>query len=154
MRSDSCSTPMTWPYCHQRSTVYRNNFTFFSITWANNINSQKTKVVIFQKKARNQSSRHSFKCGNTVVNGTTTWVVLLLGTKEISASDGFGLAVNALFRSEVWGSTCNCNYKHWEKTPIEDVHTEFCRIIRNIRKKVPNNACRAELGRLPLIVNI
>ena len=38
--------------------------------------------------------------------------------------------------------------------PTESLHAEFCRHILHVHRKTPTNACRAELGRYPLIINI
>ncbi len=60
----------------------------------------------------------------------------------------------ALYGSEVWGPLRKLDYGSWDKNPIENIHTEFCRRILNVQRKTPNNACRAELGRFPLLLNI
>ena len=41
-----------------------------------------------------------------------------------------------------------------KKHPIEILHAEFCKRILRVQRKTPNNACRAELGQYPLIINI
>ncbi len=41
-----------------------------------------------------------------------------------------------------------------DRHPTEALHTEFCKIILKLQRKTPNNACRAELGRFPLIINM
>ena len=60
----------------------------------------------------------------------------------------------ALYGSEVWGPLSDQDYTRWDKHPTETLHAEFCRSILNIQRKTPTNACRAELGRYPLIINI
>ena len=60
----------------------------------------------------------------------------------------------ALYGSEVWGPLSRLEHDSWDKHPIETLHTEFCRKILNVQRKIPNNACRAELGRFPLLLNI
>ena len=60
----------------------------------------------------------------------------------------------ALYGSEVWGPLSRLEHGSWDKHPIEALHTEFCRRILNVQRKTPNNACRAELGRFPLLLNI
>lgn len=59
----------------------------------------------------------------------------------------------ALYGSEVWGPLSHQNYNRWEKHPIETLHAEFCRNILYIQRKSPTNVCRAELGRLTLIID-
>ncbi len=56
----------------------------------------------------------------------------------------------ALYGSEIWGPTSNYRHKDWHKHPLEALHVEFCRSILHVHRNTPNNACRAELGRLPL----
>ena len=60
----------------------------------------------------------------------------------------------ALYGSEVWGPLSRLEHDSWDKHPIETLHTEFCRRTLNVQRKTPNNACRAELGRFPLLLNI
>lgn len=60
----------------------------------------------------------------------------------------------ALYGSEIWGPLSEHSYTRWDKHPIETLHAEFCRLILKIQKKTPTNACRAELGRYPLAINI
>ncbi len=60
----------------------------------------------------------------------------------------------ALYGSEVWGPLSHQDYTRWDKHPIEALHAEFCRSILNVQRRTPTNACRAELGRYPLIINI
>ncbi|KAI4894213.1 hypothetical protein NFI96_027346, partial [Prochilodus magdalenae] len=61
--------------------------------WALTVNPDKSKIMIFQKKARSQESRHMFHLGDTALDHTLSYNYLGL---KISASGGFGLAVNAL----------------------------------------------------------
>ena len=60
----------------------------------------------------------------------------------------------ALYGSEVWGPLTKHDFGKWEKHPIEILHAEFCKRILRVQRKTPNNACRAELGQYPLIINI
>uniref|UniRef100_A0A3B1JC70 ribonuclease H n=1 Tax=Astyanax mexicanus TaxID=7994 RepID=A0A3B1JC70_ASTMX len=60
----------------------------------------------------------------------------------------------ALYGSEVWGPLSQHSYTRWDKHPTEVLHAEFCRMILKVQRKTPTNACRAELGRFPLIINI
>ena len=157
--------------------------------WALTVNPNKSKVMIFQKKARSQESRYMFNLGDAALDQTLSYDYLGL---KISASGGFGLAVNALkekacralysikkqfhkinipiriwtkifdsvvlpialYGSEVWGPLSHRDYTRWDKHPTEVLHAEFCRMILNVQRKTPTNACRAELGRFPLIMNI
>ena len=64
------------------------------------------------------------------------------------------IAPIALYGSEVWGPLSTHNYTRWDKHPTESLHAEFCRNILKVQRKTPTNACRAELGRFPLIIPI
>jgi len=60
----------------------------------------------------------------------------------------------ALYGSEIWGPLSHQSYTRWDKHPTESLHAEFCRYILHVHRNTPTNACRAELGRYPLIINI
>ena len=161
----------------------------FCQNWALTVNLKKTKIMIFQKKARCQENKFEFLLGNTALEHTLNYTYLGL---TITASGSFSKAVNALkekarralyaikrklqkivipikiwlkifdsviqpialYGSEVWGPLSQQNYSKWDKHPIETLHVEFCRNILKIQRKTPNNACRAELGHYPLMINI
>ena len=59
-----------------------------------------------------------------------------------------------LYNSEVWGTYVKNDFNNWDKSPIEKVHLKFCKIYLAISRKASNIASRAELGKLPLIINI
>ena len=59
-----------------------------------------------------------------------------------------------LYGSEVWGPLAKPDFSKWEKHPTESLHAEFCKMILHVQRKTPNNACRAELGQYPLLINI
>ena len=56
--------------------------------------------------------------------------------------------------SEVWGVYTKSDFKSWENSPIETAHLQFCKRYLEVRNKASNIACRAELGRFPLIIDI
>ena len=60
----------------------------------------------------------------------------------------------ALYGSEVWGPLAKQDFANWDKHQIEILHTEFCKYILKVQRKTPNNACRAELGQFPLLIDI
>ena len=60
----------------------------------------------------------------------------------------------SLYGCEIWGPLANQDLEKWDKHQIETLHTEFCKSILRVQRKTPNNACRAELGRYPLIIKI
>ena len=58
----------------------------------------------------------------------------------------------ALYGSEVWGPLSHQSYICLDKHPTESLHAVFCTYILHVQRKTPTNACRAELGRFPLII--
>ena len=44
------------------------------------------------------------------------------------------------------------DFKTWDRSPIENIHLQFCKRLLEVNIKASNLACRVELGRLPLIV--
>ena len=60
----------------------------------------------------------------------------------------------SLYGCEIWGPQNDQDFTKWDKHPIEMLHTEFCKSILRTHRKTPNNACRAELGRYPLMIKI
>ena len=60
----------------------------------------------------------------------------------------------ALYGCKIWGPLSKLDYTKWDKHPIESLHAEFIRNILRVQRKTPTNACRAELGRFPLALNI
>ena len=46
------------------------------------------------------------------------------------------------------------DFKTWDRSPIEKIHLKFCKRYLEVNNKASNIACRAELGRLPLIIPI
>ena len=61
-----------------------------------------------------------------------------------------------LYNSEIWGEfTCiDKDFHKWNQTPIEKTHLKFCKLYLGINKKATNVACRGELGKFPLLINI
>lgn len=59
-----------------------------------------------------------------------------------------------LYGSEVWGPQTNLKFGQWEKHPIKNAHTGFCKSILQVHGTTANNACRAESGQFPLLLNI
>ena len=57
------------------------------------------------------------------------------------------------YNSEVWALFIKSDFKYWETSPIEKGHLPFCKRYL-LNNKASNIACRAELGRYPLIFDI
>ena len=46
------------------------------------------------------------------------------------------------------------DFKSWDLSPIERTHLQFCKRYLEVHNKASNIACRAELGKFPLIIDI
>ena len=46
------------------------------------------------------------------------------------------------------------DFKKWDSSPIENIHLKFCKRCLEVNNKASNIACRAELGRLPLLIQM
>ena len=58
------------------------------------------------------------------------------------------------YNSEVWGANTKSDLKSWDSSQIEKTHLQFCKRYLKASSKAPNVACRADLGRFPLIIAI
>ena len=58
------------------------------------------------------------------------------------------------YKSEVWGAYTKSDLKSWDNTQIEKSHLQFCKRYLEVSDKASKVACRAELGRCPLIMAI
>ena len=58
------------------------------------------------------------------------------------------------YNSEVWGVYTKPDFNTWESTQIEKTHLNFCKRYLEVSNKACYVACRAELGRFPLILAI
>ena len=58
------------------------------------------------------------------------------------------------YNSEIWGMYTKQKFKAWNSSPMEKIHLKFCKHYLEVNNKASNVACRAELGRLPLIIPI
>ena len=55
---------------------------------------------------------------------------------------------------EIWGPELLSYKTHFDKSSIEQVHIKFCKQTLNTPTYTENIACRAELGRYPLSIDI
>jgi len=58
------------------------------------------------------------------------------------------------YNSEVWGALAKSDFKSWDSSAIEETHLQFCERYLEVHNKASNIACRAELGKFPLIIDI
>lgn len=59
-----------------------------------------------------------------------------------------------LYGSEIWGIKYQNDYTSWDKSPTEIFHLEFCKNTLGLHRNASNLACRAELGRYPMLNDI
>ncbi|MEE6528254.1 hypothetical protein FKM82_030350 [Ascaphus truei] len=59
-----------------------------------------------------------------------------------------------LYGSEVWGPVTYPDSTKWDTSPTEILHLEFCKHLLQVHRSTSNNACRAELGRFPLLLTV
>ncbi|XP_053549032.1 uncharacterized protein LOC128640586 [Bombina bombina] len=156
-------------------------------SWAMEVNMEKTKIMIFQKKPKNLQQKLKFLLFSKEVEHTLHYTYLGL---TLSASGSFKLGIKTLqekalrafhaikkllaslnpptellikvfestivpillYGCEVWGPTLTQNYREWDKTLTEIAHLQFCKYALRVHRSAPNNGCRAELGRFPLLL--
>ena len=58
------------------------------------------------------------------------------------------------YNSEVWGAFVKSDFKSWDSSGIEKPHLHLCKRYLVVHIKSSNVACRAELGRFPLLLDI
>jgi len=58
------------------------------------------------------------------------------------------------YNREIWGVYVKPDFKSWDSSQIEKTHLQFCKRYLEVSNKASNMACRAELGRFPLIIAI
>ena len=58
------------------------------------------------------------------------------------------------YNSEVQGAYAKSDLKCWDSSQIEKTHLQFCKRYLEVSNKASNEACRAALGRFPLIIAI
>ena len=59
-----------------------------------------------------------------------------------------------IYNSEVLGAFVKSDFKSWDSSGIEKTHLHFCKRYLEVHNKSSNVACRSELGRFPLIIDI
>ena len=62
------------------------------------------------------------------------------------------VSLTLTYNSEVWGLFIKSDFKYWDTSTIEKGHLQFCKRYLQVNNKASNIACRAELGRYPLLV--
>jgi len=150
------------------------------------INPKKTKVMIFQKRAK-KCTESSFHIDNeiieivqnytylgTLISSTGNYSMALDKLKEkalhalfslrkhtnisklspLLANKIFDMMISPIltYNSEIWGVYVKPDFKSWDSSHIEKTHLQFRKLYLEVSNKASNMACRAELGRFPLII--
>lgn len=157
---------------------YLNVLDKFCSTWKLEINTDKSKVVVFNSNGKRYMS--TFQCAGRTLETVTSYCYLgvtfkytgslnntssLLMEKakkaffKIKKTVGLDnpcrlleklfdnlIAPVMLYCSEIWGILGTFN----DSTPFEHLHMKFVKEILGVNSKSSNDACRAELNRLPL----
>ena len=58
------------------------------------------------------------------------------------------------YNSDVWGAFVKSDFKSWDSSATEKTHLQFCKRYLQVHNKAFNIACRAELGKFPMIIDI
>ena len=58
------------------------------------------------------------------------------------------------YNSEVWGAFVKSDFKSWDSSAIEKSHLQFCKRYLQVHNKTCNTACRAELVKFPMIIDM
>ena len=153
-------------------------FDDYCTSWKLHMNADKSKVVVFNSKGK--QFLNTFKCANCTFeivnsycylgitfkhNGSLTHTSKLMMEKakksQFKIKNTIGLdnpcslleklfdnlvTPVMLYWGELWGLTC----AEKDTTPYEYLHLKFIKEFLGVHSKASNDACRAELNRLPL----
>ena len=147
------------------------------------INPKKTKVMIFQKRAK-RCTEYSFHIDNENIEVVQNYTYLGTGNFSLALDKLKEKALHALFslrkhthisnrspflasklfdamispvltyNSEIWGVYTKPDFKSWDSSQSEKAHLQYCKRYLEVSSKASNVACRAELGKFPLIIAI
>ena len=150
----------------------------FCEEWKMKVNTPKTECLTFQKKNKVNKSE-IFRIGNANLSNVAEFVYLelkinaagcfkesldLLSEKAkracFSLNENFKLKYILIIALKLFDATVlpiltygafeRAGYDSWEKSPIEQVHLNFCKHILGVNRSTPNMLWRTELGRIPL----
>ncbi|XP_078659029.1 uncharacterized protein LOC144904189 [Branchiostoma floridae x Branchiostoma belcheri] len=159
-----------------------NRLSSFCDKWKLRVNLKKTKVVIFNKAGRCFPKQKYYFENNTIDSvpsycylgltltslGSFTLTKKQLSLKARKAIYSFKSIIRSsvsprsllkifdtcvkpilLYGCQIWGTE-----QQHDTSPIENVHNQFCKNILGVFRNSSNIACRAELGRFPLDIDI
>ena len=72
----------------------------------------------------------------------------------IPVHSGSFRSVPVFSNAQVWGAFAKSVFKPWDRSAIEKTHLQFCKRYLEVHNKASDIACRAELGKFPLIIDI
>ena len=110
-----------------------NKLSSYCNSWMLKINPKKTKIMVFQKGK--YKCDYVFHIGNEIFD---TMISPILTYRN----------------SELWSAFVKSDFKSWDNSGIEKTHLHFCKRYLEVHNKSSNVACRSELGRFPLIIDI
>ena len=142
----------------------------FSDKWLLNINTEKTKVMIFNKSGK--LLKDKFTLGNVHLQNVNSYTYLGLmfvpnGSFNQAIETLCRKASTAMFKLRRSLSKLNIirakhqvfnvridNYELFDKHCFEKLELKFCKAILGVHKKASNVAVRGELGRYPTLICI
>ena len=154
-----------------------NTLSSYCKTWTLKVNPKKTKILIFQKRPRKSVEivqEYTYLGTRLTPTGNFTLAVEHLKEKALhafssirkhtlltrlnpnNASQIFDTMIFPIlsYNSEVWAMYTKQNFKTRDSSPIAKIHLKFCKHYLEVNNMASNVACRAELGKLPLIIPI
>ena len=92
-----------------------------------------------------------------VYDGTlilTNWNLLLRVREDLNDLNDSMISPILTYNSEVWDAFAESDLKSWDSSAIEKTHLQFCKGYLEVHNKASNIACRADLGKFPLNIDI
>ena len=80
--------------------------------------------------------------------------LLVLSPLQKDCRNQLTLLKSTQYECEIWGPELLTYKTHFDKSTIEQVHIKFCKQTLNTPWYTENIACRAELGRYPLSIDL
>ena len=110
--------------------------------WMMQINFKKTKIMIFQKITRKNSTQPNFFLVDNNVCITKSYCYLgnqldfhLVYPKfTIKIFDNI-ISPILFYNSEVWGAYLNSDFNKWDKSPVEKAHLRYFKIVLGVNSK-------------------
>ena len=143
-----------------------NPLSLFCEKWMMEINLKKTKILIFQRfcrKNRNSqfylnnryidiAQQYTYLDVSLTANGNFTKYTEIKRLPLKLANKVFDTLILLILthNSEVWGAYLKHDLNKLDQFNFQKVHLKFCKVYLGLNRKTVNDACQAELGRLPM----